>query len=57
MIVLVAMFVSGCGTKAIYATDYCLVAEPITWKEGDEDTLLRKVEKHNDLFYEICGDK
>ena len=47
-----AMSLSGCGTKAIYATDYCRVAEPISL----DDQIERSVLKHNLTYEEICGE-
>ena len=54
---LVAMFASGCGTKAIYATDYCLVAEPIMGSAEDTTETLEQIERHNLTWYRICVDK
>ena len=57
MLTLVAMFASGCGTKAIYATDYCLVAEPIMGSAEDTTETLEQIERHNLTWYRICVDK
>lgn len=45
---------AGCASVSSAASEFCQIAEPITWAEADTQETLRQIHRHNAKWLCVC---
>src|SRR5690606_7668962 len=53
-ILLMMITLPGCASVSSVPSEYCAIAEPITWAEADTQETLQQIHRHNAKWLCVC---